>query len=968
MSGNNLKNPDKLNNYLTEIKNLKEFEQKITNTYINEFEEKISNILYLSESEFMIIYAKRMILILKNDYSEEAFEDDIINLNVKQAEIMIYENFFKPIKNLLLKAINDYESMIKSTKSKIPSDIYITTNFKRHCLKCDDFAFHNCNSKFIPVYTNYINNPDRDLTNKIPKEGLTSNTEKNFENLTFVICVGCKKAYFSKEIQMLCQHCSQNYLTSIIRSEDVNLQPATWETYHCGALINETMKCIKCKDIFYVNINENCLECIKCNFKCDPLSIFWTCFLCFNEFSSNVKIYNPLEFKLVKQAINDAIIEKRFIKPLEISCCKLDILKTRFFHKKECDGSLYEGILDNQTIVVCEKCKAMNFYYRFVWTCPKCYKRFNQKKKIMMKIDNENSKIEETQKIVRSRKMVLSDVAFGKKLKKINDNELNQEKLKKNELDVKKSHPNFGSLNLTKSKSNNEFIENIHAKSKLRFTPYEKCLGISMLRYTKIFSKNVKTEELETEENSNYENNALTTEMDLETEINEKKGEINEIVRKKVNFKTYNFNPIENNPFVSKIMNHRNNSPVKNNENNISDNEQLNLKNNLQLLNPFRHKKIQLDAKIDRIIKKEFEQTKTKYASDIQSIFEIKNVNNEEDENDKILQKRKTKNININLNFRTIDNFNNNDNSELEQIKDQLEFENLNNDLIAELEQNVYLQKPLPFFIVEDYRFVHQIGDGSFGCIYLCMDKNEQKFAIKKIIVKDKEKIEQISSEFELTNQMKHKNILQIHGLSKRKLDSTTQVLYVLMELAHCDWKNEINKRIKNGTFYSESELIEILSQITEALAFLQKKNIAHRDIKPQNILYFKNDFYKIADFGCAKEMNMSMLNSLKGTELFISPILFESLKNNNICGVDHNVYKSDVYSLGLCILYAATLSINPITELRRISDQIISYNLLKKSLASYSQGFINLLYRMLDLNEELRLDFIELQEYLLKK
>ena len=957
---------EKLTNYFNEIQNTKEFEQNILNKYINEFEEKFSNILILSESEFMINFRKRMISILQNEYSEEAFEDDIINYDIKIAEKKIYENFFRPIKNLLLKAFFDYESMLKSTRNKIPSDIFITTNFKRHCLNSDNFAFHSCNSKFIPVYTNYINDSELikgDLLNKIPNDGLKIIADKKFNSLTFVICIGCKKSYFSKEIQMFCQPCNKNYSTSIIRKEEINLQPATWETYHCNALINDTMKCIKCKATFYVNIDKNCLECIECNFKCDPMSIFWTCHLCLDEFTSNAKIYNPLEFKLVKQAINDAIIEKKIIKPLEISCCKLDLSKTLFYHKLECNGSLYKGMYDNQTIVVCEKCKAMNFYYHFVWTCPKCYRKFNQKQILQKKVSDDNFKIEEANKNFQSRKTVMND--FRKKSSnKISDSEFNRENLKKNEIVKKKTQ--FSSLSTSAKEFKDEEIT--PSKSALKFTPYENSKGT---KFTKILNKKVNIQEGDNEEINIYVNNILTTVLTIDTDRPDNKEEDAKVSRNKiVNLKLKNAKTIDHNDYDTNIKRPKDLSPVQIKEDrNLSDNEHVYKKKNMQLLNPFKQQKMQSEA-IERFKnKKVFEDTKRKTKIE-KIIFKSRIINNEDEyEEDKINQRRKFKNVNINLNFRSIDNDDdNNDNSDIEQLKQQLDVENLNNlSGIAEIEGNLDSHQLLQYFVVEDYRFVQQIGNGSFGCIYLCLDKNEKKFAIKKIIVKDTEKIDKISSEFELTHQMQHKNILKIYGLNIRKLDSTTQVLYVLMELAQYDWKYEIIKRLKTKNFYQESQLIDILAQTSDALAFLQKNNIAHRDIKPQNILNF-NNLYKIADFGCAKEMNLNTLNSLKGTELFISPILFDYLKNNNKSFLKHDVYKSDVYSLGLCILYAATLSLNSITELRKISDQIICYNFLKKSLKNYSQSFINLVYRMLDLNEELRFDFQELKDCLVKK
>jgi serine/threonine protein kinase len=83
-------------------------------------------------------------------------------------------------------------------------------------------------------------------------------------------------------------------------------------------------------------------------------------------------------------------------------------------------------------------------------------------------------------------------------------------------------------------------------------------------------------------------------------------------------------------------------------------------------------------------------------------------------------------------------------------------------------------------------------------------------------------------------------------GIYSTKLDKTTFVVYVLMEVGISDWDKEINSLKAKNIHYSESELFIILKQIVSACSFLQKNNISHRDIKPQNILVFKNKVYKL--------------------------------------------------------------------------------------------------------------------------
>ena len=153
---------------------------------------------------------------------------------------------------------------------------------------------------------------------------------------------------------------------------------------------------------------------------------------------------------------------------------------------------------------------------------------------------------------------------------------------------------------------------------------------------------------------------------------------------------------------------------------------------------------------------------------------------------------------------------------------------------------------------------------------------------------------------------------------------------------------------------------------MSDALLYIQKKfKLSHRDIKPQNILVFEDGLYKLADFGEAKEVKISKkLNTLRGTELYMSPALFEGLKQgkNN---VSHDPFKSDVFSLGFCLLYASSLNYELLYEAR---DNDININrILNKSFIKkfYSDKLICILYNMLLFEEKERFSFEELLKFI---
>ncbi len=295
------------------------------------------------------------------------------------------------------------------------------------------------------------------------------------------------------------------------------------------------------------------------------------------------------------------------------------------------------------------------------------------------------------------------------------------------------------------------------------------------------------------------------------------------------------------------------------------------------------------------------------------------------------------------------------------------ERKNLSNGLLNFTEEDDNIKG----FNFDEYKIITQLGQGTFSKIYLVQDKNKNLFSMKKIILSDELDVHSVIKEYKMCSKYTHDNIVKVLGIYSNKLDKTTYVVYILMEVGKTDWEKEIRYYKDKNMYYSETDLINILKQLTSALSYLQNINIVHRDIKPQNILIFKNNIYKLADFGEAKQLHnntYSLVNgSLRGTELYMSPLLFNGLRNGQI-DVSHNAIKSDVYSFGLCLLYAATLNNKALYDIRIFIQmkEVSKYieNLLK---IKYSKKFIELIISMLEIHEEKRPDFFELEKIINK-
>ena len=124
---------------------------------------------------------------------------------------------------------------------------------------------------------------------------------------------------------------------------------------------------------------------------------------------------------------------------------------------------------------------------------------------------------------------------------------------------------------------------------------------------------------------------------------------------------------------------------------------------------------------------------------------------------------------------------------------------------------------------------------------------------------------------------------------------------------------------------------------------------------------------YKICDFGEAKIINPDedSVHTVRGTELYMSPLLFNSLKRKNN-KVKHDCFKSDVFSLGLCMVLAGTLTFRALYDIRELKDMDSVKNIVTRYLvARYSFEFIEILLRMLEIDEKKRMNFIELEKTL---
>ena len=942
----------KYNQFLNDISLGNYLEKKINHLSKIEFEEIFSEILILSKDQFLSQIKNGISLSLEDMYSDKCLTNNKLILLLENS-LKIINNEYIRLNDILNKAFFEYE---KNNKKK-NENTYFLKNFRKHCINENEYAYHNCELK--NNYFIIINDENFNINNEPNKN--------NKEN--YVICTACKKVYFGSFIQCRCYKCNIDYYTNILSSdEDINLLPATWDNYHCPQIINEKMKCIKCREVFYLNMKTNLLTCLnkKCGCISKPSRILWTCAVCKKDFKSGCIPYNPLELVVIKKVIRQTLLLKHLAHPNKMPCCKLNVFFNNFYHKNSCKGILYIGELNGSLIVVCEKCHAINFYDRFIWTCPLCGKRFRDKMKINSKNDfinnvdnnkkeNENINSNETN---NEQKVFYKNIISNRKIYKANkDNIINQNKISNNNDNLNKNFisksPKRKKFRDIKESSNNNSgffnLDNMKNMIKLeensQIIENNKISGNNEIKRekTNYFHKYKEKKEKEKREKEEKEKREKENEEKIKNENHENKYKFkdkNIYFRKQVDEKKFK-NKVSSSILVE---NNNNNKIEENNKNNNSGKKFMNYKKNDDEEiegddeEEIEEEEIEKDNNNNGFINKK-EKIKIKKPEGRKTRGkEIKEENISEEKHLSLSEK----NCAIPM-------------SSISGISEHL----LN--YINKRMNFILSRSKIPIINIEEYILYKKLGEGSYGVIYSVYKKNEKKYyALKKIIAHTLNELDEFTKEFELVHSCEHKNIMTIYGICLRILDSTTYALYVLMEYSNGDWDKEIRLHLQQRKNYTEIELINILYQLTQALLFMQEKlKISHRDIKPQNILTFNNSIYKLADFGEAKEVKISkQLNTLRGTELYMSPALYDGLKNEKD-DVSHNPFKSDVFSLGFCFLYAAALNFNLLYEVRDVNDMKIMRAILHKNLKkNYSEKFINILSKMLEIDENKRYDF----------
>lgn len=222
----------------------------------------------------------------------------------------------------------------------------------------------------------------------------------------------------------------------------------------------------------------------------------------------------------------------------------------------------------------------------------------------------------------------------------------------------------------------------------------------------------------------------------------------------------------------------------------------------------------------------------------------------------------------------------------------------------------------------EDLKPIAVLGAGTFGRVSLVQEKGnkDQVYALKALIKSEIVQHKQEANVIQEKNVMLHSNhpfILRLYATFKDKAR-----LYMLLEfvqggelftIVHTETSDGVPA--SHAQFYGAGVLL--------GLCYLHSKDIAYRDMKPENCLIDKDGFPKIVDFGFAKVIKNTKTFTLCGTPEYLAPEI--------VLGRGHD--KSvDYWAFGI-LIYEMIAGYSPFSDPDNMDQVVICRNIVNGRL-----------------------------------
>jgi serine/threonine-protein kinase len=201
---------------------------------------------------------------------------------------------------------------------------------------------------------------------------------------------------------------------------------------------------------------------------------------------------------------------------------------------------------------------------------------------------------------------------------------------------------------------------------------------------------------------------------------------------------------------------------------------------------------------------------------------------------------------------------------------------------------------------IQGYRIIRKLGSGAMATVFLAQQESLDRPVAIKVLPKkfsdNKEFLERFYKEGRAAAQLNDANIVQAYDVGQ-----SGEYHYFVMEFVDGD---TVYDRIVEKKKISESEAIQIIRQVAQALKHAHEVGFIHRDIKPKNIMISSTGDVKLADLGLARALDdleaaEAEAGRAYGTPYYISP--------EQIRGKKDITASADIYGLGATLYHMVT-------------------------------------------------------------
>ena len=192
------------------------------------------------------------------------------------------------------------------------------------------------------------------------------------------------------------------------------------------------------------------------------------------------------------------------------------------------------------------------------------------------------------------------------------------------------------------------------------------------------------------------------------------------------------------------------------------------------------------------------------------------------------------------------------------------------------------------------YEVIGELGQGAMGIVYKAKDPLIDRIVAIKTIslnlaLEEKEEYEaRFYQEAKAAGRLSHPNIVTIYDVGK-----SGDVAYIAMEFLQ---GRELRDILNEDPLLPIDQVLDIVVQVAQGLAYAHEHGIVHRDVKPSNIMVVRDGHVKITDFGIARMASSSVRTQtgmVLGSPKYMSP---EQVMGKQID------QRSDIFSLGVML------------------------------------------------------------------